>query len=104
MSIKALYKQRFYIYRPTITVGEYGNTVETLDLFKGPLKCYCTYLGGGKQVFAGKMNVIASHRLFCDPIKDIIKTNDRIYVYEYDIFFNILYVDHCITMLHHYEN
>jgi hypothetical protein len=102
MAIQALYRQHAYFYHVTNSKGQYGDIVEVATLFAGPIACYCTYLSGGKQVFSGKIQVIATHRLFCNP-QPILKSNDKVYVEEYKQWFNILYIDNCNAMNHHWE-
>jgi hypothetical protein len=58
-------------------------------------------LNGQERVFNGKENVIATHRLFCDPL--VLTTVDRIYVNETNTWYNILYIDNANVMAHHYE-
>lgn len=99
MSAKML-RSQFYIYSTTHVVGLYGNVVETTTLKSGPHKCHCTYLSGNKQVFAGKLNVVATNRLFCDLVD--IRSDDRIYVVGIG-WFNCLYLDNCNQHNHHIE-
>jgi len=100
--IQCLYNATFLVYTPTYTDGIYGNVAETLTLALGPIRCYITKLSGSKQLFVGKLQIIATHRLFCDPQR-VLKSNQKIYVVEQDLWFNILDIDNCSNLGHHYE-
>ena len=101
MPIQGLYNKHYYLYGTTNTIGDYGNVVESLSLIAGPIKCYATYIGGQKQVFVGKYNTIATHRLFCDK-QSLIKSSYKIYILEDDQWYNILYIDPTYKQ-HHIE-
>ena len=90
--IQGLYNKHVTFYSITSVVDAYAAVSESLVLYSGPFKCYCTYIGGSKQVFAGKLNVIASHRLFLD-VQSYLSTAMRCYVTEEEQWYNLLYID-----------
>ena len=96
------YRSHASFYKVTTTKGQYGNFTESLTLVYLNIPCYCTYLSGYKQVFAGKLNVVATHRLFCDPLS-LLNVSYRVYVAEQRQWFNVLYVDNCNQRQHHFE-
>ena len=90
--ISGLYNKQVTFYSIVSTVDAYAAVSEALVLYSGPHKCYNTYIGGSKQVFAGKLNVIASHRLFMD-VQSFLSTNMRCWVAEDELWYNLLYID-----------
>lgn len=99
--ITSLYNSTFSVYKPVYTAGLYGNTSITYSISDSSIDCYITYLAGGKTLYVGREQVIATHRLFCNPVD--IKTEDRIYVDDTAKWYNVLYVDNSNVMDHHYE-
>lgn len=90
------------IYKSSNTVGTYGDVTEVLTHRVGPISCYITSLGGSKTVYAGKLQVVATHRLFMAPTP-LIKSSDKVYCDEWEQWFNVLYVDRCSNFNQHYE-
>ena len=93
-------RSSFYRYITTNTVGSYGNVVEGITLKSGPFRCCLTYLGGQKQLYAGKLNIVATHKLYCDPLD--ITSSDKVYVVGIG-FFNVQYIDNPAQHNNHYQ-
>jgi hypothetical protein len=93
------------VYRVTTVAGQYGDPIQTNTLLHDDLACYVTALGGSKPVFAGKLQVIATHRLFFPEPSLVgnIRSDDKIYVRRWDQWYNILFVDPCSNFGHHWE-
>ena len=102
MSIQGLYNSIAFIYTTSYTIGTYGNQIESLSLKYSGIPCYITYLSGQKQVYVGKNQVLATHRLFCNPQLSL-KSSDKVYISGNETWYNVLYVDNCNQMGHHIE-
>lgn len=105
MSIQDLYNSIFSLYSDELSVRDnIGGVTRILSLKQGNIPCYITYIGGQEQYTPyGKNNVIADYRLFCDPIE--VKSTDvvRIVDDDGDNQYNILYIDDCDDLQHHFE-
>jgi len=99
--IQGLYNKHVTFYSIVSAVDQYAATSESLVYYSGTHRCYNTYIGGSKQVFAGKLNVIASHRLFLD-VQPYLSTAMRCYVTEEEQWYNLLYIDKTYKS-HHLE-
>ena len=90
MSIKALYNDTAFCYRVSTTADEHGCAIETTALV-ATLSCRCNYLSGGKQVFAGKRQVVATHRVWM-PTHDAVAEDCRLYLPNDDLQLDVLKV------------
>lgn len=99
MSIESLYNSVFYLYTNEITGYDSIGGVTRSAVLVNSYPCYYTMLTGSKQVAFGKNNIVSTHRLFCSPID--IETTDLVYINQE--WYEILYIDNCNNMGHHYE-
>lgn len=104
MGIQSLYNSIFHLYSNESTGRDnIGGIIRTAALKQGNIKCYCTYLSGEEVYEYGKNNIVATHRLFCNPLE--VESTDlvRIIDDDGDNWYNITYIDDCDDLQHHFE-
>ena len=99
--ISAIFNRHFSVYSYQVIDGDFGNWREDKVLVHNAKKCFLTKLSGNKPLYAGKLQTIATHRIFCLPLA--IQSNQRIYCIETEQWFQILDIDDCSGLNHHYE-
>lgn len=104
MSIEDFYNSIFYLYSTPITDrSSIGGIVRTVQLKQSNIPCYITYISGEEQVKYGKNNIVATYRLFCNPIEidstDVVRIIDE----DGDNWYDVAYIDNCNDMDHHFE-
>lgn len=89
------------VYGVTYASTDTGSTTTTMSLTCRNLPCYVTQVGGTKSQFGNQDTPQMSYRMFCNPIN--VKSNDRVYITKTDDWYQVITVDPCSGLNHHYE-